>query len=105
VKHEAPKSDEEVAIVGDLEDLIMTVSATALDTLPGSVPEHEICEGVDYFGGIVRGIVVLLCWSVDWSDMKVKESKAYLFAPLQCGRDGLPEARLVRRRVGYSWQP
>lgn len=59
VKHEAAEADEEVAVVGDFEDVIVAVPTAALDTLPGTVPEHQIGESVDYFGRVVCCVVVL----------------------------------------------
>lgn len=59
MEHEAAESHEQITVVGDLKDSVVVVPATALDSFPGAIPEHEIREGVHDFGGVVGGIVVL----------------------------------------------
>ena len=59
MEHKAPESDKEVPIVADLKDLIVAVLTTALYTLPGTIPKHEVRQGVYDLCRVVGGIIIL----------------------------------------------
>jgi len=59
VEHEAAETNEQITVVGDLEDSIVGVSTAGFYPLPGAVPEHQVGEGVHDLGGVVGSIVVL----------------------------------------------
>lgn len=66
VEHETSKAHKEVAKVGNLENRIVSISSTALDTFPGTVPVHDVRPGIHDLGRVIRGIVVLshLSWAL-----------------------------------------
>jgi hypothetical protein len=60
MKHEASEANQKVAKIRDFEYCIMTLFSTTLDAFVCEIYEHEIRQGIDELGGVVRGIVVLV---------------------------------------------
>lgn len=59
MEHKAAHADAQVANKGDQKDGVMAVLQDVSDSLDGQVDEEGICESVDDFGRVLRGIVVL----------------------------------------------
>ena len=95
VEEEAARPDEQVADEADEEDGIMAVFAARLNANIGKVDEEEVCEGIDYLGGVWSGVVVLVELSVvEGSNGKYlgNGSLANLFTPIDGGGDWVPVA-------------
>ena len=60
MEHERAGADEEVANKGYEEDAVMFVAYTVYDALDPEIEEHEIGKGIDDFGGVYGGVVVLV---------------------------------------------
>lgn len=59
MEHEATKSHEKISKIRHFKNGVVPMFSATLDTFVCEVDEHEIGQGVDEFGGIVGGIVVL----------------------------------------------
>ena len=60
VEQEAPRTHEQVSDEGYDKNLVMVLLEAGSDAAVAEVHEEEVREGVDYLGGVVRHVVVLL---------------------------------------------
>ena len=71
----------------------MAVFAAGLNAQVGKVDKEDVCEGVHYFGGIWRRVVVLMELSV--GPMALRWVRfADFFAPIDGGSDRVPVATI-----------
>ena len=82
MKEETTRANEHIAHICDQEDFVVSMPSAADDTFNGEIYEQEVCERINYFGGVVSCIIVL-------------------FAPIKGRCDRMPVAWLHQRRVGY----
>jgi hypothetical protein len=59
VKEEAAGADKQVSQEGNQEDLVMSIAATADNTLDTQPHKHEVRQSVDNLGGVRSRIIVL----------------------------------------------
>ena len=59
VEQEAAGADKQVSQEGNQEDLIMSIAATADNTLNTQPHKHEVRQGIDDLGGVGSRIVIL----------------------------------------------
>lgn len=83
VEEEAAGADDQVADEGEQEDALVVLLEAVGDAAVGEIDEEQVGEGVDDFGRVLGGIVVLL-------------------APVQSGGDGRPVAIVAGWRVGNA---
>ena len=69
----------------------MALFAAGLNAKVGKVDKEEICEGVQYFGGIWRRVIVLMELSVGPMGLRLV-GFADFFAPVDGGSDWIPVA-------------
>ena len=83
VEEEAAGADDQVADEGEQEDAVVVLLQAVGDAAVGEVDEEQVGESVDYLGGVLGGIVVLL-------------------APIQSRGYGRPVAIVAGWRVRYA---
>ena len=81
----------------------MAVFAAGLNANVGKVDKEEICEGVYYFGGIWRRVVVLMELLVGPMALRWV-GFADFFTPVDGGSDWIPVAT-IRCAICNRWEP
>ena len=59
MEQEAPGANDEITAIGDEENLVMFMSATAQNSLNAEPHKQQVGQGIDDLGGVDGSIVIL----------------------------------------------
>lgn len=69
MEQKTARANQQIPAESDQEDLVMLIAATADDPLDTQPHEEQIGQGIDHFGGVDGGIVILARWSASPTDV------------------------------------